>query len=488
MEVLFRDYHQAVEEGSGDLLAATISPIAPQHYLNRLESIWQSTNYAAAENDVGFGLTKTALGSLKYPNPEINLWTDIYVAYWKAIGEIIFVQDQPTDNADWTKCYKLWKNLADIIIKGYTGGVLLAWTLPLLYMVAKHLRVFAIKADESGKNEENGVEVGMGGMGDDIAGDYGKNLNLEDAARVINRMFTLCISDRYVGLISTYCSTKSLVVHQAENIPLHRAPIEDSRKWGIYYITNLLFKTYFKLNSISLSKNILRALSASTNDLPTLDAFPRSHRVTFFYYVGVIRFLGEEYDAAETNLTAAYGLCKHTSARNKELILTYLIPTRMFTARRLPSDALLTPYPGLSTLFKPLTKAIRSGSLRDFDQALVAGEPQFVKRRIYLTLERARDICLRNLMRKVFLLAGVDEANNRRTRIKVEEFRVGLKLGQGEEVETDEVECLLSNMIYKVCLPFLVPHQKELSTLQVFLHLSFFQLDKKRFTTTDHVN
>lgn len=29
------------------------------------------------------------------------------------------------------------------------------------------------------------------------------------------------------------------------------APIEESRKWGLYYITNLLFKTYFKVSDIS---------------------------------------------------------------------------------------------------------------------------------------------------------------------------------------------------------------------------------------------
>ena len=184
--------------------------------------------------------------------------------------------------------------------------------------------------------------------------------------------------------------------------------------------------------------------------MPDLDAFPKSHIVTFKYYVGVIQFLEEDYTNAETNLTTAYSLCNHASIRNKELILTYLIPTRLLTSRCLPSTALLAPYPALASLFKPLTTAIRSGSLSDFDRALAAGEPQFVKRRIYLTLERGRDICLRNLMRKVFLAAGVDDTGNRRTRIKVEEFRAAIKLGEGEDVEADEVECLIANMIYKV--------------------------------------
>ena len=50
-----------------------------------------------------------------------------------------------------------------------------------------------------------------------------------------------------------------------------------------------------QLNSISLSKNIIRALDASKVDMPPLEAFPKSHIVTFKYYVGVILFLEEKY-------------------------------------------------------------------------------------------------------------------------------------------------------------------------------------------------
>lgn len=73
--------------------------------------------------------------------------------------------------------------------------------------------------------------------------------------------------------------------------------MEESRKWGIYFIVNLLFKTYFKLNSASLSNNILTSLKAfnSRGDLPPLDAFPKSQRVTFKFYEGVLSFLEEKY-------------------------------------------------------------------------------------------------------------------------------------------------------------------------------------------------
>jgi hypothetical protein len=88
---------------------------------------------------------------------------------------------------------------------------------------------------------------------------------------------------------------------------------------------------------------------------------------------------------------------------------------------------------------------------------LQRGEDEFVRRRIYLTLERGRDIALRNLLRKVFIAGGFDEIRDgetvpvRRTRVPVAEFQAAISMGSGGELmDADEVECLLANMIYKV--------------------------------------
>lgn len=201
--------------------------------------------------------------------------------------------------------------------------------------------------------------------------------------------------------------------------------------------------------------------------MPALEAFPHSHIVTFKYYVGVIQFLEEDYAQAQENLTSAWHMCHRSATRNIELILTYLIPTLLLTRQQLPSPRLLSPYPRLGSLFAPLTLAIRTGSLSAFDTALAEGEHEFVRRRIYLTLERGRDICLRNLLRKVYLAGDLDEEGKRNTRIYVRDFAVAIRLGEsggrnaeGMDVEmdgsaavgenNDEVECLLANMIYKV--------------------------------------
>ncbi|KAL2060037.1 hypothetical protein VTL71DRAFT_9859 [Oculimacula yallundae] len=149
-------------------------------------------------------------------------------------------------------------------------------------------------------------------------------------------------------------------------------------------------------------------------------------------------------------------MCHKDSVRNKELILTYLIPCHLLTTHTLPSASLLAPYPHLQTLFLPLSRCIKKGDLSGFDAALVAGEDEFTKRRIYLTLERGRDIALRNLLRKVFLAGGFEDNPKdagapqvRRTRITVSEFGAAISLGSKETMDGDEVECLLSTMIYK---------------------------------------
>lgn len=195
--------------------------------------------------------------------------------------------------------------------------------------------------------------------------------------------------------------------------------------------------------------------------------------------------MDEDYPTAETHLTQALNLCHRLAVRNKELILTYLIPCHLLTTHTLPSAALLEPYPRLQALFSPLARCIKLGDLAGFDAALAHGEEKFVRRRIYLTLERGRDIALRNLFRKVFLnggLVGEDEAKTRRTRIPISEFETAITLSMDgnrlvaknnghagkagtngasksrSKHDRDEVECLLANMIYKVGLSLEMIH------------------------------
>ncbi|EAW08282.1 protein csn12 [Aspergillus clavatus NRRL 1] len=427
MASIFEDFKEGQMLGSGPRLAAALTPIAPSAYPNRLLSFYNFTNSNRLTVDLRYRLFQA--NGLKLPKQDQSWWIDIFIQFWKTVGEILKLEES-IPSASWSRVFDHWKDLAGCLHRCYTHHGMQAWTVPCLYVVGKYLRVFAIKADAESSSQGS---MSFGGrFQDDITADYEKNAKLEEAARIINRMFTLCLSDR--------------------------APIEESRKWGVYYTTNLLFKTYFKLNSVGLSKNLLRALSASSADLPPLEAFPKSHIVTFKYYVGLINFLDENYAEAEKHLAYAYNMCHRNAIKNRELILMYLVPCHIVTTHTLPSQKLLAPFPRLEKLFRSLCNCIRKGDLVGFDAAMSAGEEEFVKRRIYLPLERGRDIALRNLFRKVFIAGGYEESKDgqppiRRTRVPVAEFAAALRIGTHADdrsrVDIDEVECLLSNLIYK---------------------------------------
>ncbi|RUP44310.1 hypothetical protein BC936DRAFT_149653 [Jimgerdemannia flammicorona] len=287
-----------------------------------------------------------------------------------------------------------------------TFPTLTRWSLPILYTIHNDLWLLANEADEQLK----------------IKGEKGGKL--EDAARNINKAFTACITDR--------------------------GPLSTSRKWGTYYIINLLFKTYFRLKQQNLCKNVLRAVRAS--DLPGVEQFPKSHRVTYRYYLGVLNFLEEDYKKAEAELMVAFKECHSRAKKNKEQILHFLLPT-LLVRGVLPSRALLDRFPRLGTLYDPLVLAARAGNVKEFDRGLARAERPLVARGTYLTVERARVVVVRVLFRKVFNLM------DRTTKLPVSVFQQALAF-VGMNIDLAEVECMLANMIYKGYIKGYLSHEK----------------------------
>lgn len=95
--------------------------------------------------------------------------------------------------------YDAWKEVLNALIRGYTNCGFEAWTVPCLYVVGKYLRIFAIKADEGSGNGTGAVTS----FQDDFNPEAEKNEKLEDAARQLNRIFQICLADRFVALQNT---------------------------------------------------------------------------------------------------------------------------------------------------------------------------------------------------------------------------------------------------------------------------------------------
>jgi len=287
------------------------------------------------------------------------------------------------------------------------------WVLSALYSLLHELRDLAALADEDAfqKNEKS---------------DF-----LEDAARICNKAFSNCIMDR-------------------TNKPTL------SRRWGTYRTVGITLKCYVKANRVSLFKNILRSLTVQT-ELPAFEKFPKADQVTCKYYFGLYYFLQEEYGEAYREFSFAFANCHRDAARNQELILTYLIPLQLLRGR-LPSKALLSQFPRLEQLYTPFVSAIQSGDVKRYDSVLVWAEQRLVSLNVWLCVEKAREICVRGLLKKVW--RAVDQP----TRLPISSVHKALHMS-GIDVAVEEAECIIANMIYRGYVKGYISHEKQMVVL-----------------------
>ncbi|KAI8583585.1 hypothetical protein K450DRAFT_221832 [Umbelopsis ramanniana AG] len=367
----------------GKQLASLLS-LSDAHVNTLLEHNAQSAN-----------LVETARTKLNYP------WDDILLLH----VEIVRAQHQ----GDLQQAYEDQKELVQSFQRAINSYD--KWCLPFLYAINKDLRDLAVEADVQQANDKK------------------ENKNLEEAANVMSKSFTSCITDR----------------------SLDRAK---SRKWGTYHISNLLFKTYFKIKSQNLCRNVLKAIRV--NDLPPLESYPKADRVTFRYYLGRLYFLEEQYIKAEQELSLAFLECSTRSSRNKQLILHYLLPVRIYLGK-LPTRKLLNRYPSISALYSPLVSAIREGNVRAFDVAMESGYAHLIDRGTFLTIEKARSMVIRTLCRRVYSIMNT-------TRISMETFKQALEFA-GLEVDMEEVECMLAVLIFKGYIKGYLSHEKQFVVL-----------------------
>ncbi|GAA6064667.1 hypothetical protein JCM10212_001783 [Sporobolomyces blumeae] len=315
------------------------------------------------------------------------------------------------------------------------------WALDLLYRVCQDLRRVAEEADQTlmARGEKPG--------------------KLEEASRLLQKCFACCVNDRSQS-----------------------ADVESTRKMGTYYLASLLFKTYFKLNSTALCKNIIRGITSQS--VPELDVFPNGHRITYMYYLGVFAFLREDYADAEQKFVFALEGIHKKATRNIDLILDYLIPI-MLLRGVVPSDKLLRrPSSSHRALYGPFVDAIRTGNVKAYDRQLDRAEKRLMERGTYLVVERAREVCVRGLLKKAWIL------ESKPSRIHIDTFRryynAALRVEEaptstststsngkqngrrpdGDEVfDSEEMECLLANCINKGVIKGYISHDHQMVVL-----------------------
>lgn len=309
-------------------------------------------------------------------------------------------------NHDFVEAYKCQTVVVQSFLKAFQAHKEENWALPIMFAVTLDLRIFANNAEQQLQAR------GKGKVGD----------MLEKAAEQLMSCFRVCASD-------------------------NRAGIDDSKKWGMLFLINQLFKIYFKINKLHLCKPLIRAIDSSN----LKDNYSMAQRVTYKYYVGRKAMFDSDFKPAEEYLSFSFTHCHRSCQRNKRLILIYLLPVKMLLGH-MPTNQLLRKYDLMQ--FADVTKAVSEGNLLLLNEALVKHETFFIRCGIFLILEKLKIITYRNLFKKVYHLLKTHQ-------LPLDAFLVALKMMKVEDVDIDEVQCILANLIYMGHIKGYISHQHQ---------------------------
>lgn len=177
-------------------VANFFSPVPPAQDPGRLYDFFRASNDVQIEGDVRYVLKHNK--TTRMTQKESGAWADIIVSYWRAVKEIIKADEASNQGrlgaTQYVAVYDAWKDLTSAFIKHISGGALPAWAIFTLYFTANHLRRIAIKADI--QLAQSKPATVSNSFSDDIVSTVAQNQKLEEAARVFNRIFALCLGDR----------------------------------------------------------------------------------------------------------------------------------------------------------------------------------------------------------------------------------------------------------------------------------------------------
>jgi hypothetical protein len=200
MQAALAPFFEAHATGLAQPVAEFLSPHAPTHDPGRLYALYRASNDDKIEGDVryAFKYGKAAHISQK----ESAAWSEIIVAYWRAVRDIIRADEAANQGRlgfrQHVAVYDAWKDMTSLFIKNVSNGSLPAWAIFTLYFTANHLRKLAIRADEQLAQKPQTFNTSFS---EDIVSTVARNEKLEEAARVFNRIFALCLGDRCVAAL-----------------------------------------------------------------------------------------------------------------------------------------------------------------------------------------------------------------------------------------------------------------------------------------------
>ncbi|KAK6147880.1 hypothetical protein DH2020_018792 [Rehmannia glutinosa] len=215
------------------------------------------------------------------------------------------------------------------------------------------------------------------------------------------------------------------------------------KRVGALYVTCQLFKTYFKLGTVHLCRSVIRSIE--TARIFDFEEFPVRDKVTYMYYTGRLEVYNENFPAADHKLSYALTHCDAKKDANIRMILKYLIPVKL-SIGILPRTLLLEKF-NLNE-YSEVVLALKRGDLRLLRHALQEHED---RSGVYLVLEKLELQVYQRLVKKI-------------SPNQVDVIVKALKWLE-MDMDVDEVECIMSILIYKNLMKGYFAHKSKVVVL-----------------------
>ncbi|XVE97995.1 hypothetical protein REPUB_Repub03eG0067200 [Reevesia pubescens] len=211
------------------------------------------------------------------------------------------------------------------------------------------------------------------------------------------------------------------------------------KRVGALYVTCQLFKIYFKLGTVNLCRSVIRSIE--TARIFYFEEFPRR-------------------DKADHKLSYALTHCNPLREANIRMILKCLIPVKL-SLGILPKAWLLEKYNLLE--YSNVVQALKRGDLRLLRHALQEHEDQFLRSGVYLVLEKLELQVYQRLVKKIYFIQKQKDPSKAH-QLKLEVIVKALKWLE-MDMDLDEVECIMTTLIYKNLVKGYFAHKSKVVVL-----------------------
>jgi len=251
-----------------------------------------------------------------------------------------------------------------------------------------------------------------------------------------------------------------------------RTPVttNGSKKVALFAVTCVLFKIYFKVNTLQLCSKLINVIDQNAfkdSQLHHRERYPVADVVMYYYYLGRLKLFEDNYEDSRNCFLLSLRHLPQTPAcmRNRQRIMVNLTAVNMVLGV-MPTAAVAEKY-GLTELYG-LSIAARRGDIGGFDRIMAANQQPFLRIGVYLLLEQVKVIAYRCFFKRMYLLG------NANTRISLQtvatiinslQQKAGATVDELDVVDIDEVECIVANMIYNGKVKGYISHQKSFLVL-----------------------